>query len=100
MTTALALTIAYLAINLALMIWVERERAGQREVTWQAGLVVSTLRYGPPIAGAIYLVVLSGDWQFVLLILGFFAISGWLMTGLLAYSNPRRDRRDRWWGDR
>ena len=27
-------------------------------------------------------------------------ISAWLMTGLLAYSNPRPRRRDRWWGDR
>jgi hypothetical protein len=100
MTTALALTFAYLAINLGLMIWVERERAHERELAWQVGVAVAALRYAPPIACAIYLVVLSGDWQFVLLVLGFFAISGWLMTGLLAYSNPRPDRRDRWWGDR
>jgi hypothetical protein len=96
MTTALALTLTYLVINIGLVIWVERERAREREVPWSVSAAIAAVRWVPPVAGAIYLVVVSGDWQFVLLVIGFFAISAWLLTGLLAYTNHGPDKRDRW----
>jgi hypothetical protein len=39
-------------------------------------------------AGAIYLVALSGDWAFVLFVLAFFAGAFWLLDGLLAFTTP------------
>ncbi len=93
MSTALALTLGYLAINLVLMVWLERERANEREVSWQAVALVAGLRYGPPVVGALYLLTISGDWLFAVFVLGFFAIAAWLMTGLLAYTNTGPDQR-------
>jgi hypothetical protein len=92
MTTALALTVSYLAANLALMAWFEHERAQGRNVPGIVRALGWLLRYGPPLAGAVYLVVVSGDWQFLLLVLGFFAFGAWLLTGLLAYTNHGPDR--------
>jgi hypothetical protein len=93
MLTALVLTIAYLAINLALIVWIERERAHEREISWQLGLLAATLRYAPPLAGVIYLLTISGDWVFALFVVAFFGIAAWLMNGLLAYTNFGPDGR-------
>lgn len=101
MPIAIALTLAYLAVNLMLMVWIERERMHEREVAWQVGTVAAVLRYGPPLAGVLYLLTISGDWAFALFVVGFFALAAWLMTGLLAYTSfgpdgrgdPRRNRR-------
>lgn len=103
MPAPIALTLAYLATNLAFMVWLERQRANDRPV---AGLIVwlaAAVRYGPPLAGAIYLVAISGDWPFVVFVLAFFAGAGWLMNGLLAYTNHGPDgpgRRGRTRNDR
>jgi hypothetical protein len=93
MQTALALTVAYLAVNLALMVWIERERAHEREISWQLGMLTAVLRYGPPLAGVIYLLTISGDWIFALFVVAFFGIAAWLMNGLLAYTSFGPDGR-------
>jgi hypothetical protein len=100
MPLPIALTVAYLAINLAVMVWLERERASGRDVSWQVAGVAGLLRYGPPIAGAIYLLTISGDWLFAIFVLGFFGTAAWLMSGLLAYTQtgsggPGETRRNR-----
>jgi hypothetical protein len=92
MAIAFALTLAYFAANLALMTWLEHERARGHRAPGTVGVLAWLLRYGPPLAGAVYLVVVSGDWQFLLLVLGFFAFGAWLLTGLLAYTNHGPDR--------
>jgi hypothetical protein len=100
MPTPIALTLAYFATNLVLMVWLEYEHAHGRAVSGSVRILSAALRYGPPLAGAIYLVVLSGDWLFVGFVIGFFIGAGWLMNGMLAYTDtrpdgPRRTRRDR-----
>lgn len=87
MPLPITLTIAYLAINLPVMFWLEWERARGRRTPARVALLTSALRYGPPLAGAGYLVAISGDWPFVLFVVAFFAGAAWLMTGLLAYPN-------------
>ena len=86
MPLPIALTLAYLAVNLALTVWLERERDAGRRPAPRLTLLSSVLRYGPPLAGAIYLVAIAGDWPFILFVLAFFAGAFWLMDGLLAYS--------------
>ena len=54
MPIPIALTLAYFATNLALMVWLERERAHERAVAGWIGGSAALLRYGPPLAGAIY----------------------------------------------
>jgi len=80
----IAFAAAYLAINLALMLWIERARATGRVPARPVVITTNVLRIGPPLAGAIYLVALAGDWLFVLFVLGFFAAAFWLMGGLLS----------------
>lgn len=94
MLTAIGLTVAYLVVNLGLMIWVERERAHDREIPWQIDTIVGALRYGPPVVGVIYLLTISGDWAFALFVFGFFALSAYLLNGLLAYTSSGADGRD------
>ena len=86
MPLPIALTLAYLAVNLALTVWLERERAAGRRPSRRLTIISNALRYGPPLAGAIYLVAIAGDWPFILFVLAFFAGAFWLMDGLLAYS--------------
>lgn len=86
MLLPIALTLAYLAVNLALTVWLERERDAGRRPAARLALFSTVLRYGPPLAGAIYLVAIAGDWPFILFVLAFFAGAFWLMDGLLAYS--------------
>lgn len=96
MTAAIALTLTWFATNLGLMIWQERERAAGRYLSGAFPTAVAILRYGPPLAGVVYLVAISGDWLFFGFVLGFFALSAWLMNGLLAFRDPGPDsRRDR-----
>jgi hypothetical protein len=96
MTLPIALAITYLAINLAIMIWFERERAHGRAPARAAVVSSRILRYGPPLLGALYLVVIAGDWAFVIFVGAFFAAAFWLMDGLLAYQSPTRgSERDR-----
>jgi len=94
MTIAFALTLAYLAINLGLMIWLERERAHGRPRSGGIATIAAFLRYGPPLAGVISLIAISGDWLFFGFIIGFFALAAWLMNGLLAFTDPGPYGRD------
>ena len=87
MPLTIGLTLAYLVVNLALMVWLERARAAGRTPALRVATVANVLRYGPALLGAGYLVTLAGDWPFLLFVLGFFAMSFWLMDGLLAV-NP------------
>jgi hypothetical protein len=96
MTLPIALAVTYLAINLAIMIWFERERAHGREPARAAVVASRVLRYGPPLVGAAYLVAIAGDWPFVLFVGAFFAVAFWQLDGLLADQSPSRESdRDR-----
>jgi hypothetical protein len=96
MTLPIALAVAYLAINLAIMIWFERERAMGHAPGRAAVISSRILRYGPPLVGAAYLVVVAKDWPFVIFVGGFFAAAFWLLDGLLAYQSPSQgSERDR-----
>lgn len=87
------LAVLYLAVNLVLMVWVELGRArGERPVVPLATLA-GFVRWGPPLAGAVYLVALSGDWAFVLFVLLFFAGAFWMLNGLLAFTTPPKGSR-------
>jgi hypothetical protein len=98
MTLPIALAVTYLAINLVIMIWFERERAHGREPARAAIVASRLLRYGPPLVGAAYLVVIAGDWPFVLLVGAFFTGAFWMLDGLLANQSPSRGSdRDRDW---
>jgi hypothetical protein len=90
------LAATYLALNLAIMIWFERERAQGREPARAAVVASRIVRYGPPLVGAAYLVAIAGDWPFILFVGAFFAGAFWLLDGLLAYTTPPRgSERDR-----
>lgn len=78
------LAITYLVVNLGLMIWVERARAAGRAPAGSFGTLVFSLRWGPPIAGLIYLETRAGDWLFVALVACFFGLALWLADGLLS----------------
>ena len=91
MSIPILLTVAYLAINVPVMVWLERERSSGREISWQVSGIVGVLRYGPPLAGALYLLTISGDWLFAIFVLGFFGTAAWLMSGLLSFTNPGQE---------
>ncbi|MCA1588772.1 MAG: hypothetical protein LC744_09085 [Chloroflexi bacterium] len=93
MPLPITLTVAYLAVNLPLMYWLELERARGRAPAPRVAALSSLLRYGPPLAGAGYLVTISGDWPFVLFVIAFFAGAFWLLDGLLNYPErpPKRE---------
>jgi hypothetical protein len=82
------LAFAYLALNLAVMIWLERERSHGRSAGSAMSAFALSLRFGPPLAGVLYLVTIAGDWLFFGFVLAFFAASFWLMDGLLAFTGP------------
>jgi len=87
MPVPVAITVAYLAVNLAMIVSIERTHAAGR-APWPSLVTLSrALRYGPPLIGAVYLVAMTGDWLFVGFVLGFFAGALWLMTGLAAYTD-------------
>jgi hypothetical protein len=90
MNVPIALTLAYLAINVPMMLWLERERADGRGVSREVSALAIVLRYGPPLVGLIYLEVIAGDWLFLFFVAAFFAAAFWLMDGLLAYTAPPR----------
>jgi hypothetical protein len=88
MNLPIALTLAYLAINLAMMVWLERERSDGRRPPRGVVALSTALRFGPPLLGVIYLELIAGDWLFLVFVAAFFATSFWLMDGLLAVSLP------------
>ena len=84
MPLAILIAATYLAINLALSIWVIREETRGHPVP--AGLSVAwrALRYGPPLLGLFYLVTIAGDWPFFLFVIAFFTFAFALLNGLLS----------------
>ena len=83
----LPVTIAatYLAVNLALTVWIVREEtSGRPPPGWMTGASM-LVRYVPPLLGAMYLVTRAGDWPFVLFVLFFFSVAFFLLDGLLNY---------------
>ena len=90
MNLPIALTLAYLAINLAMMLWLERERSDGRRTSRGVSALSIALRYGPPLLGVIYLELIAGDWLFLIFVVAFFAASFWLMDGLLTVTTPPR----------
>jgi hypothetical protein len=92
MPAPVILATAYLVINLAIEVWLARAQARERVLpAWVIG-VARTLRYGPPLAGLLYLVTIAGDWPFVVFVAAFFAGGFWMLDGLLNYPNrpPKR----------
>ena len=75
MNVPIALTIAYLAINVPMMVRLERERARGRAPSRGVSMLAIVLRYGPPLLGVIYLEMIAGDWLFLLFVAVFFAAS-------------------------
>lgn len=86
------LSASYLAINLAIMAWLLREEAHGRVPSPSVRVLSTALRYGPPLAGLVYLFTIAGDWPFVLFVAGFFIGAFWLLDGLLNYPSrpPKR----------
>jgi len=87
MPMPVAIALAYLSVNLAAMLWLERQRAAGRTPPGSVAALSAVLRYGPPVAGGAYLMMLTGDWLFVGFVIGFFAGAFYLMDGLLAYTD-------------
>ena len=85
MPLPVTLAATYFAVNLVITIWVVREETGGRVPSTRLLAFSRTLRYGPPLAGLIYLVTRAGDWPFVLFVAAFFAGAFWLLDGLLNY---------------
>jgi uncharacterized membrane protein YecN with MAPEG domain len=110
MSLPIALTLAYLAVNVVMMVWVEsRGASGEPSDDGLAGpsdrvaILSNALRYGPPLLGLFYLVTIAGDWMFFVFVAVFFAGSFWMMDGLLSTTTTKRTKRDamhRGWDDR
>jgi uncharacterized membrane protein len=90
MPLPIALTIAYLTVNLAMIVWLELERANGREPSWRVSAGAIALRFGPPLVGLIYLEMIAGDLLFLVFVGVFFVASFWLMDGLLAVTTPTK----------
>jgi hypothetical protein len=92
MPMPVVLATTYLAINLAITVWLAREESRGRAVATWVILGSRTLRYGPPLLGVLYLVTIAGDWPFVLFVATFFAGAFWLLNGALNYPSrpPKR----------
>jgi hypothetical protein len=88
MSLPIALAVAYLAVNVVVMLWIEWQRAHGHAPASRLWLVSNALRYGPPLAGFMYLVTIAGDWLFFGFVIAFFAGAFWLMDGLLSYNPP------------
>jgi hypothetical protein len=92
MPLPIVLTFAYLVVNLALMIWIERGRAGGHEPSSGLAGLSGALRWGPPLAGLVYLEAVAGDWVFFLFVIVFFAFAFYLLDSLLGYPSDRPKR--------
>jgi hypothetical protein len=88
MPLPVALAITYLAVNLAITIWIVREDEHGRAPRPGVMLTSRLLRYGPALLGLFYLVTIAGDWPFFLFVIVFFGIAFFLLNGLL--STPSR----------
>ena len=93
MPLPVVLATTYLAINLAFTVWLAREETqGRTPASWVT-VLARTLRYGPPLLGALYLVTIAEDWPFVLFVALFFAGAFWLLNGAVNYpTRPPKKR--------
>ena len=85
MPLPITLAATYFAVNLVITIGIVREETRDRVPPEWLVTLSRTLRYGPPLAGLIYLVTRAGDWPFVLFVVFFFATAFYLLDGLLNY---------------
>ena len=92
MPPPITLAATYLVVNLAISVWLVREETHGREVSPWVKTVTRTLRYGPPLLGALYLVTIAEDWPFVLFVLAFFAGAFFLLDRLLNFPSGRPKR--------
>ena len=92
MPAPVLLATSYLAINFAFVVWIANEESHDRPIPVRLLVFARTLRYGPPLAGLLYLVTISGDWPFFLLVVAFFVAAFWMLDGLLNYPTrpPKR----------
>ena len=93
MPLPVTLASAYLAINLALVVWLARAEARGQSLPRSVTTLAMSLRYGPPLLGLLYLITIAADWPFFLFVAFFFATAFWLLDGLLNY--PPRPPKDR-----
>ena len=84
MPLAVALAITYLAVNLAITVWIVREEEHGRGPRRRMTLASRVLRYGPALLGLGYLVTIAGDWPFFLFVVVFFGVAFLLLNGLLS----------------
>lgn len=85
------LAAVYLAVNLALTIWIAREEVAGRTPPGPLVVGARVLRYGPPLIGLLYLVTMAGDWPFFLFVVGFFTFAFFLLDRSLGFPNqPKR----------
>ena len=88
-----SLAITYLVVNLALTVWIEREREAGRVLPGWLLALSTTVRWGPPIAGFIYVETVAGDWLFFFFVTAFFALAFWLLDRSLNFpSDPPKGR--------
>jgi hypothetical protein len=92
MPLPILLTLAYLVVNLALTIWIERGRAVGHEPSRGLATLSAMLRWGPPLAGLLYLEAVAGDWVFFGFVIVFFAFAFYLLDSLLGYPSDRPRR--------
>ena len=85
MPTPVWIAAAYVAINMAITVWIVREETHGRQVSDAMAAWSGVLRYAPPATGLLYLVTKAGDWPFVLFVAAFFAMAAWLLHNLLNY---------------
>jgi hypothetical protein len=91
MPLPVVITLGYLLVNFALMVWIVREETAGRVPPARLMATARVLRYGPPFLGLLYLVTIAGDWPFFLFICFFFATAFGLLDGLL--STPSRPKK-------
>ena len=82
----IALGIAYIAVNVAVQMWLGA-RLGQGRISTRRLAVASTLvRYGPVLVVIAYVAAVGGNWWLILLVGGFAASAFWMLDGLLGYT--------------
>ena len=84
MSLPVAVALIYLAVNLAITIWIVREEEHGRTLRSGITLLSRVLRYGPALLGLGYLVTIAGDWPFFLFVVVFFGVAFLLLNGLLS----------------
>lgn len=92
MPLPVTLALAYLAINLAVTVWIIRTEGRGHAVPAWLTITSRIVRYGPPLLALFTIVTVANDWPFFLFVVFFFGIAFWLLNGLLNYPTrpPKR----------